>query len=397
MNSSLIDPKGCIHFMTLGVYVNKKVFINMANIHSGGGLQVATSFICELVNIEISDFDLYIFLSSEVNAELARLDVKVEDFSHAYVENNYGLGAFNSSLNDKVKGFDLGFTVFGPNYLRSKDYINLVGFAQPWILDGSVYNILPTLSRFKSKLKFAAQKWFFKRSDALVVELEHVRDGLCQRKIAAPADIYVAYNCISSLYFNKSFWRSVDILPKKSKFRIGFLSRDYPHKNTKIIPSINRVLREKYGLDVEFWVTLNGSEWANKSEEFKQRTRNAGSLSVAQCPSFYQAMDAVIFPSLLECFSATPLEAIVMERPLFASDRRFVRDVCGNYAIYFDPLDALDAARVIADYIRHHHGKDGQRLTEAREHAVNFSNARGRAERYLEIIRSLLAEKGQKA
>jgi hypothetical protein len=90
MNSSLIDPKGCIHFMTLGVYVNKKVFINMANIHSGGGLQVATSFICELVNIEISDFDLYIFLSSEVNAELARLDVKVEDFSHAYVENNYG-------------------------------------------------------------------------------------------------------------------------------------------------------------------------------------------------------------------------------------------------------------------------------------------------------------------
>jgi glycosyltransferase involved in cell wall biosynthesis len=376
--------------------VKKKIFINVTNIHSGGALQVAVSFFCELADIETSDFDLYIFLSSEVNAEVSRLGVYVESFSHAYVEDNHGLGAFNSDLNNKVKGFDLGFTLFGPNYLRSRNYIDLVGFAQLWILEESAYNILSPLSRLTSKLKFSVQKWVFKKSDALIVELEHVKDGLRRKKLAAPAAIYVAYNCVSSLYFNKLLWDSVDIPPSKFKFRIGFLSRDYPHKNTKIIPEIERVLHEKYGLDVEFWVTLNDSEWVKKSEEFKRSTQNAGSLSVTQCPSFYQAMDAVIFPSLLECFSATPLEAMAMEKPLFASDRRFVKDVCGDYALYFDPLDASDAARVIVDYIQSHHGKDVRRLSEARMHAVNFSSARGRAERYLEIIRSLLAEKSQK-
>ncbi|MOA18610.1 Glycosyl transferases group 1 [compost metagenome] len=103
-------------------------------------------------------------------------------------------------------------------------------------------------------------------------------------------------------------------------------------------------------------------------------------------------MDAVIFPSLLECFSATPLEAMAMQKPLFASDRGFVRDVCGDFAWYFNPLSADSAADVIAEYITKHHGKNQERLAAARRHVLNFSNARQRAENYLNIIRKALAE-----
>ena len=68
-------------------------------------------------------------------------------------------------------------------------------------------------------------------------------------------------------------------------------------------------------------------------------------------------MDAIIFPSLLECFSATPLEAMAMEKPFFASDREFIRDVCSDYALYFDPEDPISAANVINDYLENSYGK----------------------------------------
>jgi glycosyltransferase involved in cell wall biosynthesis len=84
---------------------------------------------------------------------------------------------------------------------------------------------------------------------------------------------------------------------------------------------------------------------------------------------------------------------MAMEKPLFASDRRFVKDVCGDLALYFDPHEPENVADVIASYIKNQHGNDAARLAEARQHAVNFSSAKGRAERYLEIIRAELAKK----
>ena len=76
-----------------------------------------------------------------------------------------------------------------------------------------------------------------------------------------------------------------------------------------------------------------------------------------------------------------------MGKPLFASDRDFVRDVCAEHAFYFDPLKADNIARVIADYFLS--AEDHSDLTKsAKEHAINFSSAKTRAERYLEIIRN---------
>jgi len=97
-------------------------------------------------------------------------------------------------------------------------------------------------------------------------------------------------------------------------------------------------------------------------------------------------MDAIIFPSLLECFSATPLEAMAMKKPLFASDRKFVRDVCGDFAWYFDPEDPSDAANLISTYINKQMKLNGEELNAAREHAIQFSNAHQRAINYLRII-----------
>ncbi len=369
------------------------VLINAANLHSGGGVQVASSFIVELLALDVPDLELFVLISNEIGQELFKLNVDLTSLKNIKIANTFGLKAVWSPINKYLANYDLVFTVFGPNYLKNKGYIDLVGFAQAWIIDSAAYEVLSPLSKIKAKIKFLVQEWFFRRSDAFVVELEHVRDGLYHNKIAKIGAVHVAHNCISSLYLDCTQWRRVELGVSNMNFRIGFLGRDYPHKNTQIIPRVKEVLLERHGLAVDFFVTFNESEWRAKSEEFRQLVNNLGSLSVTECPSFYLSMDAVIFPSILECFSATPLESMVMEKPLFASDRRFVKDVCGGYAFYFDPFDAEDAANIIAGYIENQYGRDAIRLQQAKEHAINFSNARSRAEQYLSVIRALLSER----
>src|SRR5690606_28113881 len=120
----------------------------------------------------------------------------------------------------------------------------------------------------------------------------------------------------------------------KDVIRLGYLSRAYMHKNLQIILPVAKALDDMTNTRFEFFVTLNESEWNGFSKEYRDVVKNIGPLSVAQCPSFYNLMDGVVFFSLLECFSATPLEALVMRKPLFASNKDFVRDVCADHATY---------------------------------------------------------------
>lgn len=366
----------------------KLALINASNLHTGGGVQVAISFIYELslmVNINFSY--LHIIASKEVDEGLRRLDTKTDRFGSYEVFNTYGLQALRSPLNNIIKNYDLIFTVFGPNYLRVKAKKEIIGFAQPWIInfDNPISRKLSVFNRTKLWLKFNLQWLFFLRSNHYIVELEHVKEKLHILKKIPNKKISVVYNTVSSLYKDNSKWRSIAINEPENQLLLGTITRDYPHKNLDILPKVAQSLKLNHNLSVHFYTTLNHEEWSRRSSLFKKYVSTVGSLSPEECPSFYQQIDGVIFPSFLECFSATPLEAMAMEKPLFASDRGFVRDICYDYAIYFDPLEADDIALKIANYFQSDK-IDKVKLTKAKEHAFNFSSAKGRAENYLKII-----------
>ena len=337
------------------------------------------------------DLDISVFVSSEVAQNLEEIGVNIAVFNQYRILNSYGLSSLWGGFQRNFNGFDLVFTVFGPAYFWVMRGIWLTGFAQSWIVNGNneIFRSFNVLQKFKSWCKFYLQAWFFRRSRKLVVELCHVKCGLIKKGIAKKEDIYVVYNCISSIYFKPEKWRPAPLSRNPIKFSIGFVGRDYAHKNVSILLNIKKLLACQ-GVDVDFYVTLTSLEWRSRSDEYRSNINNVGELTVAQCPSFYQLMDAVIFPSMLECFSATPLEAMIMGKPLFASDRDFVRDVCGNFPWYFDPVNPASAAAKIMLYIENYAGRDVARLENAREHAANFSNAKCRAEEYIKIIRGEL-------
>ena len=102
-------------------------------------------------------------------------------------------------------------------------------------------------------------------------------------------------------------------------------------------------------------------------------------------PGLYKECDGAIFPSLLEGFSVAPLEALAMQRILFASDRPFVREVCGDAPIYIDPLDPCASARTVAETLKNpvlqvDHVRAGLRVIG------QLPTARDRARAYLDIV-----------
>lgn len=368
------------------------ILVNCSNLHNGGGVQVAVSFIFELSLLSDTDLSyIHVVASDEVNDGLTRLNTKINGFGSYEVLNTYGLQALRSPLNKRIKRYHVVFTVFGPNYLRVKSENEIVGFAQLWILnfDNPISHTMPFFSRNILRTKFSVQWLFFLRADHYIVELEHVKEALVAKKSIDTDKISVVHNTVSSLYLDKTLWKSISFTKNENELSLGIVTRDYPHKNLDILPLVAQQLELNHSLKVHFYTTLNEIEWSLRDGEFKKYVSTVGSLSPDECPSFYEQIDGVVFPSLLECFSATPLEAMVMNKPLFASDRGFVRDICGSHATYFDPLDANSVADHIANYFKSNLDRTDQ-LQQARNHALNFSSAKGRAEQYLEIIQQHL-------
>lgn len=368
----------------------KRILINAANLHTGGGVQVAASFINELLadgTLVPHGLDITVFASKEVMSNLNPEAAENTGIRLVAVD-VYGLKRAPEHIRSMFHGFDLCFTIFGPMYFDVRCKKHLCGFAQAWIAypRNSAYQVLPPLRRLRARFKFFVQWLFFKRADHFVVELEHVRDALDRR--GYPRDrISVVPNCASSLYREESRWRPLggEVLFDTPGIVLGFLGRGYSHKNLAILKEVSRLLQDRHKLPCNFLFTLDKAEMAEHGFDGVENFKSVGPIDIAQCPSFYQRIDGLVFPSLLECFSATPIEAMMMRKPVFASDLPFVRDVCGEHAHYFQPRDATNIARSIA-----HGFSKPELLARATEkayfHAAALPTANNRAKGYLKLI-----------
>ena len=92
----------------------------------------------------------------------------------------------------------------------------------------------------------------------------------------------------------------------------------------------------------------------------------------------------MILPTLLESFSATYIEAMFHGKTILTSDLDFARDVCGEAAFYFDPLNPQSIGG--GDGLRFSEGRDQGAKASGREE--NGSRGCGLAAKCSERIRS---------
>lgn len=368
--------------------MKKTVLINASNLHVGGGIQVASSFIFELsrlLNDHSVPFDITILCSEKVYQNLpTNFDSSV--FYRLEVLNLQGSSFQPKKVKNKFSGFDICFTVFGPLYFTPNVKKHICGFAQPWIAypDNIAYKKLTFKEYLKNKIKFRIQSLLFKRYDFLVVEQNHVKDALSKLHYTED-NIIVVSNCLSSIYEYKDSWLplTLDSSLLVEDITLGFIGRPYPHKNISVLNEVNKILIAKYKMRCNFLFTFSESEMKSCGLSGNSNFLSVGEIMTAQCPSFYNHLDALLFPSLLECFSASPIEAMKMNTTVIASDFPFVNEVCGEGAFYFDPLSADDIAKCIfntfsnkelREYKKKLANQLVQQLPSARDRAISYLN-----------------------
>ena len=190
-----------------------------------------------------------------------------------------------------------------------------------------------------------------RRQSVLITETEGFRQAVMQRLRLAEDRVHVVANAVNGLALgdetSEPLERAMAHAESSADLIWAYPTRDYPHKNLTFLPEVRRSLAA-LDIHVRFAVTLRAHEWARQTEDFRNSCINVGELSVKGVGALMRSADAVFFPSLLEAFSATLIEALANRRLLFASDRDFVRSICGQNAIYFDPTDPDRAALAIA-------------------------------------------------
>ncbi|MDA9297878.1 glycosyltransferase [Pseudomonadales bacterium] len=372
-------------------YKNKmKILINTTNIHVGGGVQVASSFIHELSLIlkeHTNKFNISILYSTAVKSNLFS-DSELSVFQCVQELNVYGVSSLSAEDKKHFDNYDVCFTVFGPFYFKLKVKEHICGFAQPWIAypDNDVYPILRLFERMKTKARFFIQSFLFKRYEQLIVEQQHVKDALVNQGYANDK-IKVVSNCVSTIYDSPHLWKDFAFNKSELKYDItlGFIGRAYVHKNVIILKNVSRLLFERYNFNCNFVFSFTANEMKECGFTELDNFFTVGAIKVEQCPAFYQLLDALVFPSLLECFSASPIEAMKMSTTVFASNYPFVTEVCQNAAFYFDALDANSIAESIVNAFANKHLRE-EKLNLGRNLVRSLPTARDRAVAYLDII-----------
>jgi glycosyltransferase involved in cell wall biosynthesis len=117
-----------------------------------------------------------------------------------------------------------------------------------------------------------------------------------------------------------------------------------PHKN------LARLLEAIQLPETEVTLLVPGFETAYESELRQQagdRVRFAGWVDDELLDGLYRAAACFVLPSLAEGFGLPVLEAMIRGTPVACSDIPVLREVAGDAALYFDPLDPAAIAAAL--------------------------------------------------
>ncbi|MGX5085323.1 hypothetical protein [Enterobacter sp. UPMP2052] len=367
-----------------------KLLINASNLYVGGGVQVAVSVLEELSD---SAVDFIAAVSPVVYSQLSK-----NALLHCILIGSSPSKLLNLKVRKKLdnivteNNISVVFTIFGPSYWSPKNVKHAVGFALPWL----IYDIKYIFKKLdvKAQLKFSIlrflQPYFFKKNaDLIFTETDDVNKRVAKLLSFDKEKVYTVSNTLNGLFTDSSGYdySILDKLPKKNVNDIWLvtISHNYPHKNLGVISELVKILPSHY----KFVLTVSSDFLQVVPKEFKERIITIGNVTIGQCAPLYEVSDGLFMPTLLECFSASYLEAMYMKKIIFTSDLPFAHTVCQDAAFYFCPHDVKNIRDTLVN---------GFQNKEALAHKVSmgaiiyeqFPSAKARALRYMDIIKSNL-------
>lgn len=360
----------------------------------GGSLQGVVSIIRELVKIDENEY--HIVLSSEVKKQIQ--NITLPSCIHVYdlpvKSGNRTLNLFLNRgwfthLERRIKP-DCSLCTSGPLYWTPKSPC-LMGFNLPHHIyrDSPYFDTINFAARIRWFLRRTFHRFYFRREgDAFFVQTDDVNERF--RKYVGRDCVYTVPNTYSVSY--RCIEKFAPKLPprQEKETRCLTISAFYPHKNLGIIKQVVDRLDEVGREDIRFVVTLPQDRYDQVfSEQYKDRIINVGFVPSKEGPSLYDECDIMFLPTLLECFSASYAEAMVMHKPIITSDMGFAHCVCKDAAIYFDPTSVNEIAEKLINLVD---DKDLQKdLVEKGEILLGqFGTSEDRAKGILDLCEMLV-------
>lgn len=353
-------------------------------------LQVGHSFVSELLHR--NDHDYYFILSS-----LLRKNFPGYDDSNRFITYDVKPSVL-LSLTGKEKKLnaiferinpDVVFSVFGPTYWKPT-CPHVCGYAKAGYFypDSPFIQRMPLLRKMKLLLlKKLHMHDFSHFNQALVTETTDAANRLSS--LLPSKMVHVVSNTYNQIFEQPDRWDESVSLPEFDGITMLSITANYRHKNLDVIPRVISYLKEYHPLlKFRFVLTLNRSDYRSIEEEHASHILFLGQVSIYQCPSLYKQSDFMFMPTLLECFSATYPESMKMGVPILTSNMPFARDVCGDAAIYFDPLLPQSIGEAIYSLAASEELRS-EMVERGQKRLASFENSNSRAQEYIEILENI--------
>tara|TARA_Y100000385_G_scaffold291805_1_gene372558 strand:+ start:2817 stop:3932 length:1116 start_codon:yes stop_codon:yes gene_type:complete len=369
-----------------------KVLINSSHQRFGGAVQVAISFLNECKHFTEHEYIVCmgpgISKIIDVNAFPSNFTFYPFDFGAVNLFNAFHINRELRKVEKKEQP-DAVVSHTGPSYFHSRAP-QLIGYNLPvFIYPESPYvQVMSLKTKIKIHCKKLIQHWFLHRdAAALSVQTNDVNERIS--KVFKSIPVHTVTNNASH-YFNepKPFTKKLpEILP--GEFRFLTLTSYYPHKDLEIIPRIAGILEDRGIHHIKFILTVKQEDFKSKLESHPN-VINIGPVPINEAPSLYQECNAMFLPSLAECFSASYAEAMRSNKPIITTEMGFSKSVCGKAALYYEPVNALQAAEAIIQLIQDNSLQETL-IKNGQEQLKNFDSPKERAAKYLEICAELRA------
>jgi glycosyltransferase involved in cell wall biosynthesis len=174
-----------------------------------------------------------------------------------------------------------------------------------------------------------------RRSQIVIAISEHARETLVERLSLEPGRV-------RTIHLGVDLERFSPVDAPREPFLL-YPANAWPHKNHERLFEAIALLRREHR---DLRLVLTG-EHADVPDYVDVR----GRLSLDELVDLYQRASAVVFPSLYEGFGQPVLEALACACPVGCSDLPPLREVAGDAAVYFDPLDSESIASATLEAI----------------------------------------------
>jgi glycosyltransferase involved in cell wall biosynthesis/SAM-dependent methyltransferase len=196
-----------------------------------------------------------------------------------------------------------------------------------------------------------------RRDITIITQTQVMKDHLCKRYGIGAGRVAITPNTLSLEKLGGNHHRAPSGEDEGARpFTFLCLAHCYAHKNIDILADAALRLSKYTEVSAKCVITVAPEQHPGARRLLKRlgqselagKIENIGPVPSEMLPQVYRSADALIFPTLLESYSRTYLEAMYFGLPILTSDRDFAHNLCQNAAIYFDPLDADSVARAMA-------------------------------------------------